>query len=310
MSLEAQKVIAEILPEISKTVTSLSELKEEEKKVIVIQKVKERLESTPQQNFLNSEILEEIVNCYDAVIQEYQQNIIEIPRIMLQQSNEVRAYFDDFELNTRNLNYQPVSEEILRKTLRQTEEGDDVIIGKGRGIRDKPDHLIVNELINYPEINYNNQSDTLFKLANQAIEKFRSYLSSEDVINVVQYHKNEIARFIYTQMKEHFHVEAPTYETPKVYSFTEIKGHHYEKLTKDILHHYKDTIEPAGLIPGKVFTGFSKSCHNLYKFESKTEKDFAIILESFQQFKCSEMAETCKRSVPYILGQKLKAISS
>lgn len=29
----------------------------------------------------------------------------------------------------------------------------------------------------------------------------------------------------------------------------------------------------------KVFSGFKKACHNLYKFDSKTEKDFAIILE-------------------------------
>jgi type III restriction enzyme len=28
-----------------------------------------------------------------------------------------------------------------------------------------------------------------------------------------------------------------------------------------------------------VFSGFKKACHNLYKFDSKTEKDFAYILE-------------------------------
>ncbi len=33
-------------------------------------------------------------------------------------------------------------------------------------------------------------------------------------------------------------------------------------------------------MPSKVFTGFKKACHTLYKFDSKTEKDFAIILEN------------------------------
>jgi type III restriction enzyme len=38
-------------------------------------------------------------------------------------------------------------------------------------------------------------------------------------------------------------------------------------------------ITPTNAIPSKVFCGFKKACHNLYKFDSKTEKDFAIILE-------------------------------
>jgi len=42
---------------------------------------------------------------------------------------------------------------------------------------------------------------------------------------------------------------------------------------------YRETITPANTIPSKVFSGFKKACHDLYKFDSKTEKDFAIILE-------------------------------
>ncbi|MEK6590644.1 MAG: restriction endonuclease subunit R, partial [Nitrospinota bacterium] len=37
---------------------------------------------------------------------------------------------------------------------------------------------------------------------------------------------------------------------------------------------------PTSAIPSKVFSGFRKACHALYKFDSKTEKDFAIILEN------------------------------
>ncbi len=39
------------------------------------------------------------------------------------------------------------------------------------------------------------------------------------------------------------------------------------------------TYVPAGGIRGKVFKGFKKSCHSLYKFDSSTEKQFAVILE-------------------------------
>ena len=62
--------------------------------------------------------------------------------------------------------------------------------------------------------------------------------------------------------------------------FTKIEEHNFSKYTKDSIHHYTDTITPTSAIPGKVFCGFRKACHNLYKFDSKTEKDFAIILEN------------------------------
>jgi type III restriction enzyme len=61
--------------------------------------------------------------------------------------------------------------------------------------------------------------------------------------------------------------------------FTKIEDHNFSKYTKDSIHHYTETITPTNAIPGKVFSGFKKACHTLYKFDSKTEKDFACILE-------------------------------
>jgi type III restriction enzyme len=61
--------------------------------------------------------------------------------------------------------------------------------------------------------------------------------------------------------------------------FTRIEEHNFAKYTKDSIRHYTETIVPTSAIPSKVFSGFKKACHNLYKFDSKTEKDFAIILE-------------------------------
>lgn len=61
--------------------------------------------------------------------------------------------------------------------------------------------------------------------------------------------------------------------------FTRIEEHNFSKYTKDSIHHFTETITPTSAISGKVFSGFRKSCHSLYKFDSKTEKDFAAILE-------------------------------
>ncbi|MCF6153892.1 MAG: hypothetical protein E3K36_01280 [Candidatus Brocadia sp.] len=60
--------------------------------------------------------------------------------------------------------------------------------------------------------------------------------------------------------------------------FTRIEEHNFSKYTKDSIHHFTETITPTHAISNKVFSGFRKACHNLYKFDSKTEKDFAVIL--------------------------------
>jgi len=122
-------------------------------------------------------------------------------------------------------------------------------------------------------------SDLLYKLAKQATQKLGKDKSEEELRNIVLYHKREIAKFIYTQLKEHFYMEQAGFEEPIVYPFVKIESHNFSKYTKDSVYHYSDTIQPTNTIPTKVFGGFKKACHNLYKFDSKAEKDFASILE-------------------------------
>ena len=264
--------------------TSVNELKKEEIKEIAIEKIRERLAGAPQQALFAAEMIKEAEKVYEKIVDEFKSNIIEIPRITIQQSNDIKSGFKDFDLDTNNLNYQPVSEEILIRKLREQENSVDIVIGKGRIIPDVPERIIVNELMNYPEINYDEQSDLLFKLTGQAIGKFRSWLDADQMMNVVQYHKREIGRYIYSQLMGHFYCEVPGFEKPVVKPFTrpftKIEEHNLSKYTKDSIHHYTDTITPTSAIPAKVFCGFRKACHNLYKFDSKTEKDFAIILEN------------------------------
>ncbi|MDP2682219.1 MAG: DEAD/DEAH box helicase family protein [Deltaproteobacteria bacterium] len=282
MSLEVRKVILSTIPELNSKVTGINELKKEEIKEIAIEKIREKIASEPQQAMFAAEMIREAEAAYEAVVNEFAANLIEIPRITIQQSGEVKSGFKDFDLDAKNLNYQPVSEEILIKKLREQENSIDIVIGKGRIDVDTPERLVVNELKNYPEIDYDEQSDLLFKLAGQAIKKFQSYLTEDDLMNVVQCHKKEISGYIYSQLMEHFYCESPNFEKPIVKPFTKIEEHNFSKYTKDSIHHFTDTITPTSAIPGKVFSGFRKACHNLYKFDSKTEKDFASILENDQ----------------------------
>ena len=51
------------------------------------------------------------------------------------------------------------------------------------------------------------------------------------------------------------------------------------KIKSDEIYDLRATI-PANEIRSKVFKGFKKACHTLYKFDSDTERKFAIVLEN------------------------------
>lgn len=200
VDLEIKKSTIATLPELNTTVKNINELKKSEIKEIAIEKIKEKICSDPQQQLFSKHIIKEIEAAYEKTVNDYIRNIIETPRIMLQQSGNIKSGFHDFNLDTKNLNFQPVSEEILVKKLREQNNNLDIITGAGRIILHHPDKIIVNELSNFPEIDYDEQSDLLFKLADQVIEKFKSRLNDDQIINVIQYHKKEIGQYIYAQM--------------------------------------------------------------------------------------------------------------
>ncbi len=279
ISLELQKTILSTLPELNTTVSNINDLTKSEIKHIAVEKIKQKIFSSPQKLLFADQMIKEVEDTYELMVHDFVAHIIEIPRITIQQSEVIQSGFHDFDLDVKNINLQPVSEEILIKKLREQENSIDIVIGKGRITPDHLDNIIVNELINFSEIDYDVQADLLFKLAGQVIDKFKTYLEDEQMANVVQYHKKEIGQYIYAQMMEHFYYEAPGFQTPIVKPFTRIEEHNFSKYKKDSIHHFIDTITPTNSIPSKVFSGFKKACHTLYKFDSKTEKDFAAILE-------------------------------
>ncbi len=276
--LDAKRTIIEVIQKPSSMVKRAQDLRSSEVKAIAIEKVKQNPLLRQQLPAFQEEIISKVEEVYDSMVEEFISHIIEIPRITIAPSEEIKAGFHDFDLDVSNINYQPVTEEILVQKLRTNEQS--IIIGQGRITIDRPENIIVSELMNFPEVDYDSQSELLFKLASQVIEKFKATFDDEnDLMNVIQYYSKEIAKAIYTQMQDHHYCEAPTFEQVSVKPFVAIEPHNITKYTEDNVYDLRDTIEPTSSIPSKVFSGFKKACHTLYKFDSKTEKDFAIILE-------------------------------
>jgi type III restriction enzyme len=282
--IEADKVLLNVLNTIglNQTVRSVSDLSKKEIKELVIEKSTQIILNDPQQNLFAEDRVREITERYAAVVQEFTDTIIEIPRITIQPKGDIKSGFRDFDLDTTRLNLQP-SDEIIRIQYLREGKIETIDANEQKVVYDSIQNMIVNEVISYPEIDYDEQSELLFKMANQVIDKFRTYLPDEnDIIRVVKQHKVIISDLIYTQMMEHFYTEMSEFETPiiDVKAFTRIEEHNYSKYSADLIRHYTDTITPTSLITSLIFTGFRKACHYLYKFDSKTEKDFTIILEN------------------------------
>lgn len=276
--LEAKKTVLEVLQKPSSGIKRVQDLHSSEVKAIAIEKIKENPELKKQLPAFQDEVIKQVEEAYESLVEEFIANIIEIPRITVAPSEEIKAGFNDFDLDVSNINFQPVAEEILVQKLRTSEQS--IVTGHGRITIDRPENVIVSELMNFPEVDYDSQADLLFKLVSQVIEKFKGTLKDEnDVMNVIQYYTKEIAKAIYAQMQDNHYCEVPTFEQVSVKPFVAIEPHNVTKYKQDDIHDLRDTIEPASSIPSKIFSGFKKACHNLYKFDSKTEKDFGIILE-------------------------------
>ncbi len=224
----------------------------------------------------------EAVERYRPMAKNLVDNTIPIPRITIVPSGNTRLVFKDFSLNTRAINFQPASEDIVSQELQSGAQSILRADGKG-GAKMKPQEQLILLLMDKPEVSYDEHADLLYALTGQLLAHLRSYLPSEEAVaNVVASYKKPIADLIYGQMMDHHELVSEGLESTKITgkAYSTIKEPSGAKDTGDRLYDYKETIEPASAIRSKVFTGFLKACHNRYRFDSKTEKDFAAILEA------------------------------
>jgi len=282
-TLDAKKAIIEVLPDFGSIqgVTKVDDLSKPAVKAQVIEKVKENL-NKGQLNAFADIIVKEAEGIYNTMVTEFKNNIIEIPRMDLVQG-EVTASFMPFKLDTKDISYTALNPEIVRMNLR---DGLNVetIGAKSSGYYGDPIKLIIAEVINYPEVDYDENADLLYQLATDAFESLKADIPDTKELNLTVYQfKAAIAEKIYKQMKAHFKVSVPDYETPNVLPFVKIEPWSFTALISKGYKDYRDIIQPTADIKKYVYRGFEKACHFEYKFDSKAEQDLAFVLESDKQ---------------------------
>lgn len=225
-------------------------------------------------------LLAEVDNVVETVVKSYIDNIIEIPRMTVQ-GEAYKAEYKWFDLDT-SMGYDlpALQEEILRVSIGAGERTTE-ILQVIPGIKfDDPVNQIVGTLIDYDEIDYDECSELLYHLAQQAVEAIRRHLEhQEDLPKVVNQFKKAIALNIFEQMQRHFVMTSLGFKKPKVLPFTGIVDQNLTEFDGFGKVDYRDAIKPS-CIKKYIFTGFLKSYYTECKFDSTTELDFANVLEA------------------------------
>ena len=276
---DAKKVLVNVIPffNTNSQVKKVDDLMKPEVRAQVMVAVNKELNSG-QGNLFAVSIAAEAEVMYEKLVADFKKNIIEIPRMDLVQGI-VTASFNDFDLNTADFSYDQLNEEIVRIGLKDRIV--DIIEVKKGVYYGKPEKLLISELINFSEIDYDTNADLLHKLAKQAIAELLTNLKDgEDLNTLVFQWRGAIANKMYHQMMEHFKLHEPEYIKPNVKPFTKIEDWNFTTLKNEGRKDYRDDSFPAVQVPKYVFIGFEKSCHFEYKFDSRTEQTLAMILET------------------------------
>ena len=204
-------------------------------------------------------------------------NTIDIPRITVQPGGEVSSGFHPFTLDTSGLHLQPGEREILIQNLHTNAQSS---LSAGLGIKEKrPEDYIVHALMDFDDIDYFSQSELLYDLAGQMVAHLHSYLSADEALDVLDKNRRLIAKHIHAQMMAHFWEKATAYEVKVSRGFSALKPCHYTVNAGEPVHPVRETPKDVNRIRQMLFGNFQKCLYPRQKFDSDTERRFAVILE-------------------------------
>jgi len=246
----------------------------------VIEEIKKSIKTTypemPEKE--QKDIAKDIETTYQTAVQEIIKNNILIPNIKVSIS-ENKGIIKDFDLNTKSFSENILQQEfeLIRETIYDHKQ--DKIRIQAQTL-DLPEFSILELLKKKSEIDYDNNSDVLYKLCGQAVNAIKNSLKKPETLgDTILMYRELIANKIYEQVKENITIEIVAKSKPEAEPYSLILPWNYSKEKDDEILNFRETVS-AKLLSSKVFNGFSKSCHDKYKFDSIPEKRFSEIIEN------------------------------
>jgi len=223
------------------------------------------------------DIVTEAENIFNRTVENIVRNNMLIPNIKITIA-ENKGVIKDFDLDTSHFSENILQQEfkLIRETIYDHKQ-DKIRIWSQ--VLELPEYSLLSLLKKKSEIDYDNNSEVLYKQCSQAVSAIKASLDKPETLgDTILMYRELIANKIYAQVKNNIVIETTVQSKPEAEPYSLLLGGNYAKEKDEEILNYKETVS-AKLLISKVFNGFSKSCHDRYKFDSIPEKRFAEILE-------------------------------
>jgi type III restriction enzyme len=248
-----------------------------------IQKIVERVQTAtaPAQGELAGVSVQvDVPNIVSKTIDFFIENSIDIPRIVVVPKGEVTAAYRDFALDLKGVHLQPVAKDILIAHLHDQARYR-LISGDGIVPEARLEDYLVQGLVDFDDVSYDDHSELLYKLAGQVVRHLQSYLGNEDdVRNVLQFHQAQLVGIIHSQMQDQYEEKATEYEAVVTRGFTTLRPNSYSIPVGETPRDVRPPVDERLMIRGMLFGGFKRCLYPTQRFQSDTERRFALLLEN------------------------------
>lgn len=102
-------------------------------------------------------------------------------------------------------------------------------------------------------------------------------------MNVLQYHQKRLADLIHAQMQTHHREQATSYETQVSRGFLTLRPNNYSAATGEGIRDFRRPVEERLYIRGMLFGGFRRCLYSVQKYQSDSERRFAVVLEDDEE---------------------------
>lgn len=215
-----------------------------------------------------------------AAAKSFVRKVIGIPSVRVLPDGEVACGYDDFELDVSSVNYASVDEAMLLKYLQDQSKTERIALDDSGWQESTLERQILLRLVDANDVSWELHKDLLLKLARQMADRIRA-LHPDDAtaMRVVRYHMAQLAKLILTQMRAHYWTRPEGYSTYVDGGFRFPEEARYSARESDGVRDVHTAVEDKHEIRALVFGGFRKCVYTAQKFDSDTERRFAVLLE-------------------------------
>lgn len=246
-------------------------------KTVVVEKVLEDIAKRYNDNTDLQKIVDAMFGVNKDIVDKIQSTEMYLPKLRTESLGTESYIIEDFDLDMTAMKFVPIENAVILKSLLNS--FDDALIIKN-GVIDfssiKPEKYLVSRIREIGEIDYEKCPELIQKIVMQFLTYYRSKYTEEKVRNICYTNKIDIVNKIKDQLLQHLAVK---------YDGLIEEAYGIETLIRnyavDYSHGIKNINEkPEGSIAGIAYEGAKKSVTNMFKFDSDSERKFAIVCEN------------------------------